>query len=367
MRITACEVYGYELTYAHGQYVMSGGRAAQRQQSTLVRLLTDGDMDGWGEIAPLAGTYLPTFAGGLRAAIYEMAPLLIGIDPCNISLVHRVMNALLLGQSSAKSAIDIACWDILGKVAELPISVLLGGIVQAEFPLYQAVPLGDPDSMARFVTERAAVGIAQFQLKVGNDPYEDAKRVRRVVEVAGPDALIVADANGGWNLQNALIAVRQLADVDVYIEQPCRDTADCALVKATTSLPFVMDESIVTSADLFESKYRVGAGSVNIKLGRLGGLTASARMRDLAQDLGLSVTIEDAWGGDVTTAAISHLAASTQPELLLTTCFFNDWTKEHVAGYEPRSHNGRGSAPTGAGLGIHIDRASLGEPLFSVS
>jgi len=367
MRITGCEVYGYRLTYAHGEYVMSGGRAAQSQDSTLVRLLTDKGIEGWGEVAPLAGTYLPTFAGGTRAAIYELAPALIGLDPCNISLVYRTMNALLLGQNSAKSAIDIACWDVLGQSAEFPIATLLGGVLQPDFPLYQAVPLGNPESMAKFVADRAATGIGQFQVKVGNDPYEDVARVRSVVDAAGPDAFIVADANGGWNLQNGLIAVRKLQDLDIYIEQPCRDSADCALVKAATTLPLVLDESVVTASDLFRAKYEVGAGSINVKLSRVGGLTPAARMRDLAQDLGLSVTIEDAWGGDVTTAAVSHLAASTSPELLLTTCFFNDWTNEHVAGYVPRSRNGRGAAPEGFGLGIQVDRGSLGAPLFCVS
>jgi L-alanine-DL-glutamate epimerase-like enolase superfamily enzyme len=323
-------------------------------------------MAGWGEVAPLGGTYLPIFVGGTRAALYEIAPALMGLDPRNLSLIHRAMDALLLGQNGAKSAIDIACWDLLGQAAGLPIAALIGGVLQEEFPLYEAVPLGDPDSMAAFVSRRAAAGINRFQVKVGNDPYEDARRVRTVMDVAGSKALIIADANGGWILQNGLIAVREMAELDIYIEQPCREMADCAIVKAATTLPLVLDESVVTASDLFRAKYDVGAGSVNIKLSRLGGLTASERIRDLAQDLGMSITIEDTWGGDITTAAVSHLAGSTRPELLLTTCFFNDWTQEHVAEYVPRSRNGWGAAPKGAGLGIQVNRESIGKPLFCI-
>ena len=89
-------------------------------------------------------------------------------------------------------------------------------------------------------------------------------------------------------------------------------------------------------------------------------------MRDVMQELNLMVSVEDMWGGDLITAAVSHLAASTRPESLLMTSFMNDWTDGHVAGYRPRSVNGRGSAPTGPGLGIEIDTSFLGEPLFSV-
>lgn len=118
-------------------------------------------------------------------------------------------------------------------------------------------------------------------------------------------------------------------------------------------------------ADLVRAKYDAKAGAVNIKLGRLGGLSSAARMRDLAQDLAMKVTIEDAWGGDVTTAAVSHLAASTRPESLLTTSFFNEWTNEHVAGHEPRARGGRGSAPNLPGLGISVDADYFGGPLMS--
>lgn len=366
MKIKMCEVYGYTLSYAHGEYIMSGGRTATRQLSTVLRLVTDNEMEGWGEVSTLAGTYLPTFTGGTRAALQELAGGIIGLDPRNISRVWQVMDTQLLGQQSAKSAIDIACWDLLGKSVNLPVAALLGGVLQENFPLYEAVPLGSPAAMVDFVAKRSAAGIRTFQLKVGNNPYEDAERVREVAAAAEPGTTIVADSNGGWTLQNALIAVKAMDGLDVYVEQPCRDQEDCALVKATTALPMVVDESVVHVADLYHAKYRAGAGSVNLKLSRLGGITPLATMRDLAQSLGLSVTIEDTWGGDITTAATAQLAASTRPELMLSTSFFNTWTNEHVARNPPRSANGRGIAPTGPGLGIDVDLAHLGQPLFSV-
>jgi L-alanine-DL-glutamate epimerase-like enolase superfamily enzyme len=367
MKIAAMDVFGYGLTYAHGEYVMSKGRAALSQDSTLVRVRTDDGLEGWGETCTLGGTYLPAFAEGTREALRVLAPHLMGLDPLNIATVHQVMDMLLLGQNSAKSAIDIACWDILGKVANLPISTLLGGATQPDFPLYEAVPLSSPEQMAQFVKLRGKAGINRFQVKVGNDPYQDAQRTRSVVEACPDDAVIIADSNGGWNVQAGIIAVRRMSGLNVYIEQPCRETADCAIVQRMSDLPLVMDESVVNSGELFRAKYEAGAGSVNIKLARLGGITGASRMRDLAQDLGMTMCIEDVWGGDVTSAAVAHVAASTVPDALLHASFFNDWTKEHVANYEPRSSRGRGQAPTGPGLGINVDAKALGAPLFEVA
>ena len=367
MKISSIEVYGYQLTYAHGEYVMSKGRAATSQDSTLVRVRTNDGLEGWGEVSTLSGTYLPAFTAGTRAAVRDLAAVVLGLDPRNLSLLHRAMDGELLGQANAKSAIDIACWDIFGKSLSVPISTLLGGVVQPDFALYEAVPLTTPEAMAEFVRMRARDGISRFQVKVGNDPYDDAARVRSTVEASQPGSVIIADSNGGWGLQSAIQAVRRMADLDVYVEQPCREMADCAIVQRHSTLPLVMDETVVTTSDLFRAKSEVGAGSVNLKLGRLGGITGAARMRDQAQGLAMTMCIEDVWGGDVTSAAVSHLAASTAPECFLHASFFNDWTKEHVAGYRPRSARGRGAAPTGPGLGIDVDAGALGAPLFEVA
>jgi L-alanine-DL-glutamate epimerase-like enolase superfamily enzyme len=89
-------------------------------------------------------------------------------------------------------------------------------------------------------------------------------------------------------------------------------------------------------------------------------------MRDAAVELGIRLLIEDSWGGDLVTAAVAHLAAGTPPEALFAASYMNDWTNEHIAGYQPRSVGGRGPVPTGPGLGVEVDAASLGAPLLSV-
>jgi L-alanine-DL-glutamate epimerase-like enolase superfamily enzyme len=366
MKITGIDVFQYPVGYAHGTYVMSGDRRASTEDGTVVRMRTDAGITGWGEITTLGKTYLPTFPEGIRAAIRDLATALIGHDPTNLGAINRRMDATLLGQEAAKSALDIACWDIFGRSLGVPISALIGGVVNERFPLYEAVPLGTPASMAEFIRERRRAGINRFQLKVGNDPRDDIARTQACVAAGDPATIVIADSNGGWSLASAKIALQGLAGLQVYVEQPCRSTSDCILAHRGSALPLVLDESIVTADDVCFAKQAANAVSVNLKFGRVGGLTQAVRLRNLLQDLNMAVSIEDMWGGDIITAATSHVAATTRPESLLMASFFNDWTDGHLAGHEPRSVNGFGSAPKGPGLGIEVDARRLAGPLFTV-
>ncbi|MHA6803756.1 mandelate racemase/muconate lactonizing enzyme family protein [Salinifilum ghardaiensis] len=365
MQIGSVDVFAYPVRYAHGEYVMSGGRAASAQDGTLVRLRTEDGLEGWGEATPLGATYLPMFAGGVRAALQHLAPVLLGADPTNLARVNAAMDEALAGHESAKSAVDVACWDVLGQSVGRPVVDLLGGRLQEDFPLYEAVPLGSPGSMAEFAAARTSAGITRFQLKVGNEPTDDVARTRATREAAGEDAVIIADANTGWSLLEARRALRGLGELDVLVEQPCRTTEDCALVHRGSAVPLVLDESVLGVRDLHAAKFEAGAVAVNVKIGRIGGLTRAACLRDAAEELGLALCLEDTWGGDVATAAVSHLAAGTRTENLLHASFYNDWTDGHVAGHEPRSDRGRGAAPTAPGLGIQVDPDLAGELLFS--
>ena len=367
MKIQRIEIYGYDLSYRYGDYIMSGNQVVTHLPSTVVRVLTNEGVEGWGEVCPLGPLYLASHGGGARAALAEMAPALIGVDPINLSAIHAAMDGALRGHSYAKSAMDMACWDVMGKSLNTDVATLLGGRLQESFMLYKAVPLASPVEMQEYVLARRAEGIHRFQLKIGADPYEDAERVRHVVEVTGDDDFIVADANGGWRLQDAIIAARLLEPLPrIFFEEPCKTLEECLYVRRHTNLPMVLDEVITDVNTMLRAFNQNGMEAINLKISKFAGLTGSKLVRDIADKLGLRVTIEDTWGGDLVTAAVSHLTASTKADQLLTVSFMNDWTNEHIAGYAPRSENGVGSAPTGSGLGVEVDIDMLGQVLFSV-
>lgn len=368
MKIARVDVFGYDLTYVHGTYVMSGGREITKLQSTVVRVTTDEGASGFGEVCPLGPAYLPAHAAGARAALSVLAPAVVGVDVSNLGTVGAAMDQALMGHGYAKSAIDTACWDAFGRKIGVPVCELLGGRRSTEFPLYFAVPLGSADDMTSYVTARQAEGIRRFQLKVGGDPQDDIGRIRSVVQATEREDVVVADANGGWSLQDAVVVVRAVEGLErLFVEQPCTTLEECLIVRARTSLPMVLDESITDVQSLLHAYGERALEAFNLKISKVGGLSRAKLLRDLAVALGLRLTIEDAWGGDLVTAAVSHLAASTPPETLFTVSFMNDWTNEHIAGHSPRSEFGRGSAPTGPGLGVEVDVESLGDPLFTVS
>ena len=157
-----------------------------------------------------------------------------------------------------------------------------------------------------------------------------------------------------------------VADLDVYIEQPCLSYDACVSIRRRTSHPFVLDESIDDLTTLQRAIAEDAMDVVNIKIGKFGGITRARQARDLCVRNGIAMTIEDAWGGDIVTAAIAHLAHSTPPELLFTATDFNSYVTVSAAEHARRRENGRMKAPTGPGLGIEPRPEVLGEALFTV-
>ena len=368
-RISRIDVFSYDLNYAHGDYVMSGGRTINTLASTVVRITTSTGVEGFGEVCPLGPNYLPGYGTGPASVIAQFAEALIGLDVENLGLINHRMDEALAGHGYAKSAVDIACWDAFGQSVDQPVYTLLGGLRHDRLPLYVAVPLDDDGAMATHVAARKAEGTRRFQLKVGADPHDDASRVDAVVEVTDEGDVIVADANCGWRLQDAVIAARLLNDHDrVFLEQPCATLEECLIVRERTTLPMILDEVITDPHALLRAYHARAMEAINLKISRVGGLTKAMFMRNLCEALGVRMTIEDTWGGDLTTAAVSHLAASTSPDHLFAASYMNDWVLEHVAGYQPRSHDGWGSVsgPDTSGLGVHVDVSALGPPVLSV-
>ena len=254
---------------------------------------------------------MPAYAAGARTGIAEVAPHLIGEDPRQLDRVNRTMDMALKGHGYAKCALDIACWDILGQAAGLPVCTLLGGRHGKSVALYQPIAHDAPDAMAAQVSEARAEGYRWFQPKVGGEPEEDIERIRSVAARLGPGDVMVCDANGGWLMHQAARVVRGIADLDVRIEQPCPTYEECLAIRRRTDLPFVLDE-VIDSVPALLRAHRDGAmDAINLKLSKVGGLTRARQIRDLCVSLGIAMTIEDSGGGVVTGAAVTHLAHST--------------------------------------------------------
>jgi L-alanine-DL-glutamate epimerase-like enolase superfamily enzyme len=366
MKITRIAAYRVELPLHEGSYKWSGGKSVTVFDSTIVAVETDRGLTGFGEVCPLGPFYLPAYAQGARAGIAELGPHLIGEDPTQITRLNRQMDAALHGHPYVKSALDMACWDLLGQVTGQPVCVLLGGRYGDDFGLYRAISQEPPEAMAQRVAEYRAQGYRRFQLKVGGDPLDDIERIRATARALQPGDRLIADANTGWLMHDALRVVRAVRDVDVYIEQPCCTYEECLTIRRHCDHPFVLDESIDALDVLLRGQADRAMDVVNIKISKFGGLTKARQARDLCVALGLAMTIEDSWGSDVVTAAIAHLAHSTPPEFLFTTTDFNSYVTASTADGAPRRVNGRMAAGTQPGLGITPRMDVLGAPVVEI-
>jgi L-alanine-DL-glutamate epimerase-like enolase superfamily enzyme len=366
MKISKISVWQVDLPLHEGDYKWSGGKSVETFDTTVVGVETDEGVTGYGEACPLGPVYLPSYAGGVRAGIRELGPSLLGENPLHLEKLNQHMDRAMKGHPYVKSPIDVACWDILGKVSGLPVSSLLGGAYGDDFVLYRAISQESPEDMAKKVGDYRAEGYRRFQLKVGGDPDTDIERIRQTSAELKPGDKLVADANTGWLRHEAMRVVNAVRDIDVYIEQPCLRYEDCLSVRRNTNLPFVLDEVIDGVSEILRASNDLTMDVVNIKISKFGGLTRAKQARDLCISLGLAMTLEDTWGGDIVTAAISHLAHSTPTEYLFTATDFNSYVTQPLANGAPRRIDGRMSSSKEAGLGIDPMMDVLGEPEFVI-
>ena len=185
MQITAIHVFQIDLPLKEGRYSWSNDNFVEVFDATVVEVETDSGITGYGECTPLGASYLPAYGPGVRTGIREIAPKLLGMDPRDLTTLNRRMNALLRGHPYVKSAIDVACWDIIGQAAGLPVCQLLGGVQQREMQLYRAISQEDPATMASKIEGYRAEGYTKFQLKVGGNPDQDIERIRQCRAILG--------------------------------------------------------------------------------------------------------------------------------------------------------------------------------------
>jgi L-alanine-DL-glutamate epimerase-like enolase superfamily enzyme len=366
MKISRIRAHRVELPLHEGSYKWSGGKSVNVFDSTVVEVQTDAGITGYGEVCPLGPFYLPAYAAGVRAGLVELAPHLLGENPLELAKLNRRMDAALKGHAYVKSGVDMACWDILGKATGQPVCTLLGGRYGDDFVLYRAISQESPEAMAGRVAGYRAEGYRRFQLKVGGEPETDIARIKAVAAKLQPGDRLIADANTGWLMHDALRVVRAVRDVDVYIEQPCASYEECLTVRRHCDHPFVLDEVIDSVDVLLRGHADRAMDVVNIKISKFGGLTKAKQARDLCVSLGVAMTLEDSWGGDIVTAAIAHMAHSTPPELLFTATDFNSYVTRSIADGAPKRVNGRMAASTAPGLGITSRAEVLGTALVDV-
>ena len=364
MKITTITVYHVDLPLEH-PYWLSGGRLKfECLDATLIKLETDAGITGWGEGTPWGHTYVPAHGPGIRAGIETMAPFVMGLDPRKILDVERAMDLTLPGHLYAKSPIDMACWDIAGQAAGLPIADLMGGGSRTPRPIASSVGAKTVEETRTVMERYRKRGYIAHSVKIGGDVARDIARIRDVESMRKDGEIILYDVNRGWSRQQALRVMQATEDLQVVFEQPCETLDDIAAISGKHAAPVSVDESLVTLQDAARIARDGIAEIFGIKLNRVGGLTKAARMRDVALAHGIDMFVMATGGSVLADCEALQLAATIPDHACHAVWACQDMlTVDIAAGRGPRNQNGHLHLPEAPGLGVHPDEDVLGDPV----
>jgi len=364
VKITRLSVYQVDLPLEH-PYWLSGGRLKfESLDATFVKLETDAGLTGWGEGTPWGHTYVPAHGPGIRAGIETMARFVLGLDPRRVLDVERAMDLALPGHLYAKSPIDMACWDIAGQAAGLPIADLMGGGSRTPRPIASSVGAKTVEETRAVIDRYRQRGYVAHSVKIGGDVTRDIARIRDVEALRRPGEIMLYDVNRGWTRAQALQVMQATQDLQVMFEQPCESLDDIAAIAPRVAAPVSVDESLVTLQDATRIAREGIAEVFGIKLNRVGGLTKAARLRDVALAHGIDMFVMATGGTVLADTEALHLAATIPDANCHAVWACQDMITVDVAGGRgPRNQDGHLHLPEAPGLGAHPDEDALGAPV----
>lgn len=362
MRISAIETYPVRIPLKPERRMITALGRHDVSEYLLVRLLTDEGIEGAGE-----ATVSPLWSGetvwGAQALIDRvLAPAVIGCDPADAIEIDRRLDRAAAHNWFAKSAIEMACWDVQGRAAGKPVYELLGGAQRAR-SVRSRFSMGayEPARAAERARQLVAAGFTTLKVKVGTDAAQDVERVRAVREAAGPIPDLTIDANCGWLTETAIECVWAMSDCRVVlVEQPTPDGDYEALAEVRRKIePEVMADDICFN--LMHAKELVRQACcdvISLYPGKNGGIRKSLVMATFAAQHGVACTIGSNLELDVATAAMGHLVVACrnmQVERYPGDMLGPDYHEFSIAKNPIRIAGPMTTVPDGPGLGVDVD------------
>ncbi len=362
MKITRITTHQVEIPLKPSRRMISALGQHTVSRYVLVRIETDSGIEGAGEATVMARWSGETAWGASAVIDHVFTPLLIGCDPSDIEAIDQVMDRAAACNWFAKSAIEMACWDIRGKSEGKPVYELLGGAVRplaitCRFSM-GAYPI---DRARKRAAELVEEGFETIKVKVGTEIDEDVARVTAVRETMGGERDLVIDANAGWDAATAIEAMRRMKDLDVGLfEQPTTkgDFHALAEVRREITCPVMADDIVFDLPDVIECIRHEACDVISLYPGKNGGIRKAWEMAELAGQHGVACSIGSNLEFDIAAAAMCHLVVACpnmQVETYPGDILGPDYHEARVA-TNPISVNGPViETPTGPGLGVEVD------------
>jgi muconate cycloisomerase len=304
--------------------------------------------------------------GSVVAAIEDhISPAIRGEDPTNLTRVHRAMDDAIRGNPFAKTAVDIACFDVTGKSLGTSVSTLLGGRMRDRIQVGQSIGIKPTERAVEEARASVDEGFSSIKLKVGTDPEADIERTMAVAEAVGDRATVRVDANQGYRVDQAVRVFSRLeSDCELLlVEQPVPgdDLAGMARVAAALETPVLADETVFSPHDAVDVVDHAAADAISIKLMKAGGLHRSRQVAAISAGARIPVVVGSMVELGVGTAAGAHLAASLPTAPYPSDVKGPTLHEASILEDPVRIEEGYTDVPEGPGLGVCLDDGVVNE------
>lgn len=360
MKIVRVEAIPFAVPYKKPLEFASG--SVHTADHVLVRIHTDDGLTGVAEAPPRPYTYGETQESIVAVIEKIFAPQILGLTPLEREVVHARLDRTV-GNPTAKAALDMALWDILGQSAGLSVSGLLGGYTD-RMRVSHMVGFAPADRMvAEAERVRDTYGITTFKVKVGRQPYtDDVEACRALRDAMGPEIELYIDGNRGWTASESARALHEMADLGLTFAEelcPADDVLGRRWLVAQSTIPFIADESATRAAEVTRELLGGSATAISIKTARTG-FTASQRVLHQCEGLGVEVVMGNQIDGQIGTLCTAAFGAAHRSTARRAGELSNFLDMSDDLLTEPLSiEGGTLRVREGAGLGIDIDPDKL--------
>jgi len=252
--------------------------------------------------------------GSMVACIAYIKPHIMGRDIEDFEDIITLVHSLILKNTTAKSALEIALYDLKAKASKLPLYRMLGG-TQTKFSTDITISMGEIDKMIADCHNAVVLGYDTLKIKIGDNPQKDVERVRAIHDALDKNIKLRLDANQGWTAKESVELLHALEKQDIiaeFIEQPVAadDTEGLKYIKERVQTPLLADESIFSVKDAQKLLEMQAIDYVNIKLAKTAGITQALELADLSKSFGVKCMIGCMLEGPISVAAGVHVASA---------------------------------------------------------
>jgi L-alanine-DL-glutamate epimerase-like enolase superfamily enzyme len=330
-------------------------------ENVLVRLRTREGVVGWGEAGPYSPVTGETQAVDLAVG-KDLAALVRGRDPFTLSAIMSDMDGFTPSNTSIKAALEMAVWDICGKLAGQPVYKLLGGY-RDSFETDITIGMGTPEEMAKKATKYVQDGFKTLKVKLGDGPEPDTQRMKAIREAIGYSIKVRTDANQGWTAAETVRALRMMEKYQMQIcEQPVPywDVEGLKFSRDNSPTPIMADESVHSPHDALAIVRENAVDCINIKLMKSGGLLRGVQIATVAASAGVTCMVGCMEETRLALTAGAHLVCSQKNIVYADLDGFLELSVDPVIG-GMQMRDGIVTLPNTPGLGVDIDPAFLGK------